>query len=451
MATCSLCGGWVEGRSCPVCGAPAPNGVAGSGGPDSTDSTTVTEWTVEWPSSPPPDHGAIAPQPGADDTMLRDGFEDVYRPSPSVVPPQTSGLYGPTASGYGFSGIEEPAARFGGQQVGVQPGGLPVPPAVGSSAGYVTGGPPPRKTSRVPLILSGVLAGVLVVLVGVLVLPGLIGGAATATTAPVTVRTTVTIAPAGSIPAPATTTSTSQAAAPASNDSRIGSSGWVVVLESLSKDFWTVGQVRAMADGVAAGPRKYVTDSNLTPGMNPGFWVIGDGPYPDETSAYAACSSYGRVRGPNCYAKPVTFASGSLQSGGYTVETPTQQCQGRGASDVAACATATDFILRYDAIAKSLTASDIGNWWTQPANYYNASQLSHAQLLAKLTARSTSGNTFLTPHLTSYSSGPSGPIVTVLTPYRTSDGTLKTVRVAYVLIPGSGSNPYRIQTVSELT
>jgi len=404
-----------------VCGAPAPDGADRPTETISNDSTTIADWTVERPSSTAPNETSAGQDANLDDTMLRDGFEDVYRPSPSVVPPPVPAPSQPAT----------PSAT-----------GTPTP------AGEAASVQPPRKTSRVPLILSGVLAGVLVVLVGVLVLPGLIGGAATATTAPVTVRTTVTIAPAGSIPAPATT---SQAAAPASNDSRIGSSGWVVVLESLSKDFWSVGQVRAMADGVAAGPRKYVTDSNLTPGMNPGFWVIGDGPYQDETSAYAACSSYGRVRGPNCYAKPVTFASGSLQSGGYTVETPTQQCQGRGASDVAACATATDFILRYDAIAKSLTASDIGNWWTQPANYYNTSQLNHAQLLAKLTARSTSGNTFLTPHLTSYSSGPSGPIVTVLTPYRTSDGTLKTVRVAYVLIPGSGSNPYRIQTVSELT
>lgn len=76
---------------------------------------------------------------------------------------------------------------------------------------------------------------------------------------------------------------------------------WILVLESVpkSQSLTAARGLRGQVDG--GDPRVTVIDSDATPGMNPGYWVVAVLDFGSREAAVADCISFGREIGGRCY------------------------------------------------------------------------------------------------------------------------------------------------------
>lgn len=447
MATCPMCGSATDARACPICGyafAPEGGGPAASGMDETMLAPGATTAVSGWAETP-------------DVTRLRDDLAPweegagLYRDAPITPPPAP--VWG------------EPQA-----QPGYPPGaGYQAPPGYPSSAGYPTsagyqaapgypaaqyGAPQAPRRSKAPLVAGVLVAAAALIAGGVLLVPRFLGAPASATPAPTTTPTSssaaavapsLTAAPATVAPAPVSTQA--QGAA--------GASGFFTVLDSLNKKWFTANQARLFADKMAAkgGRTLVVVDSDITVGMGAGYWVVGEGLLPDRANGERVCPGWGRAvgeQGSDCYTKPVTYSASSVIAGPGRAETPAQECQ-RVAPTQPTCASANDFLTRYATMetTKSVSASEIGNWWTDPGYYYSDTPTSLAALREALVRPTASTMEYLSGNLLSFQAAGGGEaVVKVIVPFR-ENRVLHIAEVTYVLVPGTGANPYRILKVTE--
>lgn len=76
---------------------------------------------------------------------------------------------------------------------------------------------------------------------------------------------------------------------------------WILVLESVPKS-QSLASARGLRGQVDGGdPRVTVIDSDATPGMNPGYWVVAVLDFGSREAAVADCISFGREIGGRCY------------------------------------------------------------------------------------------------------------------------------------------------------
>jgi hypothetical protein len=81
---------------------------------------------------------------------------------------------------------------------------------------------------------------------------------------------------------------------------------WIVVLESKPKTESDVSGALTLATTIgSSGPSVEVIDSDVTPGLNPGYWVVIHGEFATRAEAAQACSSFGREVGGECYPRLV--------------------------------------------------------------------------------------------------------------------------------------------------
>lgn len=460
MQLCPRCGGPVVGWPCPKCGQENPDAAA-------FDATRVAPDAHPLPARGPNDD---PPAPWEGDGLYR---PDPVRSAPSASEPAGWGgpaapggyaayagqSYGAPSPGYGQdpyaayqgAGQDPYAAYQGSGQDPYHQGAAPDPYAY-QGYGYVAA---PRRRSRVPAILGAVVAVAAVTVGGVLLYPRLTGSATPSATpaaptasapavggSPRTVRPTTIAAPA--------TTSAPAGAAPAA-----GQSGYFTFLDSLPKRHFSLNQARAMANRMSSelGRPLVLLDSAATTGMSSAdYWVVGTGLSADLPTALDVCAAVGRKLTPegDCYAKLLTFSAASVQTGGEVPETPEQECQQRGAPDVATCTAAYSFLVDYALADKTLNRSTIGDWYTEPASYYGIARAGLDEILKSVTTpASKAPNVYLGSHLSAFDNTPGSPTVRILVPYRQkSDGELGLVVAQYVLRPG-GPHGFRIAAVSE--
>ncbi len=81
---------------------------------------------------------------------------------------------------------------------------------------------------------------------------------------------------------------------------------WIVVLESKPKTEGGMSGALALATTIgSSGPSVEVIDSDVTPGLNSGYWVVIHGEFATRAEAAQACSSFGREVGGECYPRLV--------------------------------------------------------------------------------------------------------------------------------------------------
>ncbi|MBK9696156.1 MAG: hypothetical protein IPO80_01725 [Propionibacteriaceae bacterium] len=82
---------------------------------------------------------------------------------------------------------------------------------------------------------------------------------------------------------------------------------WVTVLESISKDNdISVAREQAEAIDEEWGVDVDVLDSDVTPGLNPGWWAVVMTGFDSQGAAQEACAGVGRDNGGACYARRIT-------------------------------------------------------------------------------------------------------------------------------------------------
>lgn len=475
MATCPMCNTPTEESTCPVCGSAVPATTAAPVTPvaEVDDHTTTSDWgqgasrldatAVGWTAeraAPPLEPDATRLSAGVpDDPAPWDDPASLYRSGP-VTPPPWGGQAMPGQASYAPTGYDQHGQAGYGAGQPVAPG---YPPQ-----GYAPAPGDPRllqptyaaapAKSKAPLIAGAVVALAAVTVGAVLLVPRVLGGAAapTATAG----RTTPAAAPATpslsaapvSVPAPAPAPATTQTQQQPAG----GASGYFTVLDSLNKKWFTPNQARVFADNMAAkgGRTLVVVDSDATGGMNPGYFVVGEGLSPDASAGERICPAWGRKageQGSDCYSKPVAYSSSSVVAGPGTPDTPAQECQRVAPQQRDACTSAYDFLTRYARIesAKSMSAAEIGNWWTDPGYYYSDTATPLTQLREKLVKPTASNMEYLSGNLYSYQSvAGGGAVVQVIVPYR-ENRVLHIAEVTYVLVPGSGTNPFRLFKVTD--
>lgn len=448
MTACPLCSSMIEGDTCPVCGfvvgadadvtVVAPVDEGPDGGPDATalGATVLSPGQAADPGRSllrPESERWDAPAPWDDPAGL-------YRSAPATPPPPPPG-WGTQPAGWS----EQPPAQ-GQPQPGYPMG--PVPGAGYPPAAPVLASTAPR--SRTPLV-AGVLA-VALIAAGVLLVPRLLGQAApvatpTAPTAPVSTTPTATqspvvASPPASVPAPAPAPQPGPAA---------GTTGYFTVLDSLKKDWFTASQARAFADEMQrnTGRSLTVVDSDVTGNMNPNYYVVGEGLNASKGAGDAVCTAWGRPageQGDDCYAKTITLSSTSIL-GPAVAESAEQGCQRVAPGSLGACTAANDFLLRFQAIEKTVSAADISNWLTDPAYFYSDTPRPAAAIQADMVKPTPPTSKYYPGHLLRFQPTGSGATVSWIVPFR-KNGKLGIDEVTYVLVPGSG-NPYRIAKVSD--
>lgn len=90
-------------------------------------------------------------------------------------------------------------------------------------------------------------------------------------------------------------------------DLRVPAKGnWIVVLESVPKDEHDLAYALTLAESVQVrGGTAEVIDSDATPGLNPGYWVVIKGDFAARTDAAQECAGLGRDVGGDCYPRLV--------------------------------------------------------------------------------------------------------------------------------------------------
>jgi hypothetical protein len=90
-------------------------------------------------------------------------------------------------------------------------------------------------------------------------------------------------------------------------DLRVPARGtWIVVLESVPKDEHDLAYALTLAESVQVrGGTAEVIDSDATPGLNAGYWVVIKGDFAARTDAARECAGLGRDVGGDCYPRLV--------------------------------------------------------------------------------------------------------------------------------------------------
>lgn len=86
-------------------------------------------------------------------------------------------------------------------------------------------------------------------------------------------------------------------------DLRVPADGaWIVVLESKPKtDNDSASVLKLATEFGNSGPSVEVIDSDVTPGLNSGYWVVIHGDFATRAEAVQTCSKFGREVGGECY------------------------------------------------------------------------------------------------------------------------------------------------------
>ena len=429
MRTCSGCGAAVQWAFCTKCGRPVSDAAAQPPLPTSAPTpVSAVDATI----------GVQSWRPEAGEAPLWERTGELYR-SDTVLASAVPRPVAPAQDAY--------------------PSPYPTPYAA----------PTPAR-SKAPVV-AGVLGAVVLAVAGGLLVPQVLESANRAVP---TTRAQPSDQPAGSaaaapkpaVPSITSTTQTTQTtqtapAAPASCPpgsttcaQPLPMSGFVMVLESRIKSANPLPGVQALAQSLAAGgvtPR--VVDSSLTNGMNPGFWVVGTGPYTTQAEAEASCASVGRTVGPDCYVREAVQAAALASRADLAPWT--DGCRQVSAPDVEGCVAVYEFLQRYAALdnAKSMTRAEIGNWWKEPGTFYGA-DLTLDQLTAALTQPSPPGTSYGQFALTGMTFGVRSERWVTVTEARvtlpyTKAGVPGTAAVRFLVTAGTGANRFRITQVDE--
>ncbi|MDN5564186.1 MAG: protein kinase [Luteococcus sp.] len=270
----------------------------------------------------------IAPAQHTDTVLTPPGWNPAV-PGAAGNPVISGGQFGYLAGQPGMSqpGMSQPGmSGFPlGAQTGFPTGGQP--PGPGSSGigwgygpmGATVAPPPPKK--RGGLVALALLPLIAVAVAGVWYLAGgqeesaapaapvatqQPSGQATVTqpaaTQPVaTVTAQSTVVAQSTVTAQATVTvQQQQEQAPVTETAPVGQ--WLVVLESLEKSKYSYADAGAKAAGLTtSGATVHVLDSDTTPGLHSGYWVLSVYPFGSRDDATAMCEQLGRSAGGKCY------------------------------------------------------------------------------------------------------------------------------------------------------
>lgn len=258
-AYCRVCGTRGSANVCPQCGNTQLQWV-----PDADDTRVHT------------------PVPSIDSTLYRPGPRPTQQPYSQPTPPLPPGDFYPPTSGSDGPQGQGPRQFYSQQQYPP----VPTNPYRSSSAKQ-----PPRK-NLTPLIVT--LAVLLVV--GLIAIVVIFNSGKRAHPTPYPSQTSGATVPEATPRLPDATPTGPSAERPETTTLRAGQ--WIAVLESLPKASYTADNVRA---NQARFPGAIVVDSDVTPGLNGGYWVIAGGPYASEAHARASCASFGRSPGGTCY------------------------------------------------------------------------------------------------------------------------------------------------------
>jgi hypothetical protein len=75
---------------------------------------------------------------------------------------------------------------------------------------------------------------------------------------------------------------------------------WILVLDSLPKAERSIGEAQGAVTAIGDA-RAVLLDSDATPGLNGGFWVVAVADFASRSDATAACAGFGRAIGGSCY------------------------------------------------------------------------------------------------------------------------------------------------------
>lgn len=122
--------------------------------------------------------------------------------------------------------------------------------------------------------------------------------------APETVVSTVIVTAPPTAP-PTTRPPTTTAPNSAVTSLRAGS--WIMILDSLPKNEFTIQQAEQRAAGMRTGGRPVVSviDSDAIPGLNGGYWALGVPGHSSRDSAANQCAMFNREVGGDCYPRQV--------------------------------------------------------------------------------------------------------------------------------------------------
>lgn len=162
-----------------------------------------------------------------------------------------------------------------------------------------------QAATRRGLIGAGLVGAVLIVVAAIQL--GGRGDSTDALTQPAgTTVSTEDVAQGPSV-APTEVAQPEETATTTTEELRVPPSGaWILVLESVPKTESDLSDALAMATTLGdQGESVEVIDSDLTPGLNSGYWVVINGDFADRAEAAQACSSVGREVGGECYPRLV--------------------------------------------------------------------------------------------------------------------------------------------------